>query len=450
MKIERIILSLLLLTTLSLLTTNCSDNGNELELIANADADTDGIPDTTDNCSSLSNTSQADADNDGIGDVCDTTFNFTTQPCNGGMAGDYPCNDYDLLLHIPLTIFNATSGNDSWGWTDTTTEKEYAIIALNNGTAFVDVTNPNEAIYIGKLPTATVPSSWRDVKVYKDHAYIVSEATNHGMQVFDLTRLRDITNIPETFTVDTQFNDFGSAHNIVINEESGYAYAVGTSRSGTYRGGPLFINIKDPKNPISEGGYGDDSYSHDAQVVTYNGPDIDYTGKEILIGSNENEVAIVDVTDKANPKRISTIAYSNIGYTHQGWFTEDQKYFILGDELDETDRGFNTRSIVFDFTDLDNPSIQLEYSGPTSAIDHNGYVKGNTFYLANYTAGIRMIDISNIAGNTMTEVGSFDTFPNNDNAAFRGVWNVYPYFNSGNIVISDINSGLFIVKQSTP
>ena len=437
--------------TLSFCLLNCSSSDDEDPdpvVITIDDEDTDGIADAADNCATVSNTNQADSDGDGMGDACDATFSFSTLPCSGGIAGTFPCNDYDLLLHIPLTLFNASSANDSWGWTDPTTNKEYALVGLNNGVAFVDITNPNEAVYLGKLPTATVSSSWRDVKVYNNYAFVVSEADNHGMQIFDLTRLRSVTNAPATFNADVRYTGFGSAHNIVINEDSGYAYAVGTSRSGTFRGGPLFINVQDPLNPIDEGGYGEDAYSHDAQTVIYNGPDTDYTGKEILIGSNENEIAIVDVTDKAAPKRISTISYSNVGYTHQGWFTEDQQFFILGDELDESNLGFNTRSLVFDFSDLDNPSFKMQYSGPTSAIDHNGYVKGNTFYLANYTAGIRTIDISNIASGTMTEIGFFDTFIPNNDAAFSGVWNVYPYFPSGNILISDINGGLFIVKKS--
>ena len=368
--------------------------------------------------------------------------------CPNGIANGFPCKNYDLQSQISLNEMSAASGNDSWGWTDPTTNKEYVLMGLNNGTAFVDISDPENPVYLGKLPTATVNSGWRDVKVYKNHAFIVSEAPNHGMQVFDLSKLRNLSSPPQTFTTDTHFTDFGSAHNIVINEESGYAYPVGTDRSGIYRGGPLFINIQDPLNPINEGGYGEDSYSHDAQAITYNGPDTDYSGKEILIGSNENEVAIVDVTDKANPQRISTISYSNVGYTHQGWFTEDHKYFILGDELDETGFGFNSRTIVFDFSDLDNPIFKTEYTGPTAAIDHNGYVKGNLFFLANYTAGVRVIDISDIANGNLSEVGFFDTYPNNNNASFDGVWSVYPYFNSGNIVISDADNGLFIVKKS--
>jgi len=237
-----------------------------------------------------------------------------------------------------------------------------------------------------------------------------------------------------------------NAHNIVINTESGYAYGVGTQ---TFSGGPHFVNIQDPTNPVGEGGYSANSYSHDAQVVTYNGPDTDYVDKEIMIGSNENEIAIVDITDKANPAEIATISYPNIGYTHQGWFTEDQRYFLLGDEIDEISFGFNTRTVVFDFSDLDDPQIHFEYEGTNPSTDHNGYVVGDLFYLASYRAGMRVLDISDIANQNMTEVGYFDTVPSSNSVGTSGLWNVYPFFESGNIVLSGDN-GFTLVKQNDP
>ena len=368
-------------------------------------------------------------------------------PCENGMAGIYPCSDYDLVARISLEQLGESgiSGRDCWGWTDPVTQKEYALMCTSDGTTFIDISDASNPVIVGKLPTATVNSSWRDVKVYNNHAFVVSEAQNHGMQVFDLTRLRNISNPPQTLTSDARYTGFGNAHNIVINESKGYAYAVGTT---TFSGGPHFIDISNPSSPVAAGGYASNAYSHDAQVVTYNGPDTDYTGREILIGSNENEVVIVDVTNKANPTRISRITYNNIGYTHQGWFTDGQQYFILGDETDEINFGGNTRSIVFDFTDLDNPTFHMNYFGPTTAVDHNGYVNGNTFYLANYTAGVRMIDITAIAGGTLNEIGYFDTSPANDNTSFNGVWSVYPYFSSGNIILSDVNRGFFIIRKS--
>jgi choice-of-anchor B domain-containing protein len=381
-------------------------------------------------------------------------FSYSQTPCQNGLAGSYPCNDYDLMSHITLSQMSASSGNDSWGWTDSQTGKEYAIICLDNGTAFIDISNPTNPIYLGKVPTATSNSTWRDVKVYKNHAFIISEASGHGLQVFDLTRLRNVANPPQTFTADTRYTEFGNAHNIVINEDSGYAYIVGAQRnSGPYQGGPLFINIQNPKNPTNAGGFlsgGQRAYTHDAQVITYNGPDSDHTGKEILIGSNEIEIVIADITDKANPKTISTIKYSDVNYTHQGWFTEDLRYFILGDELDEQGVGFNTKTIIFDFQDLDNPKFHFNYFGPTAATDHNGYVKGNLFYLANYRAGLRVIDVSNIGAKSMTEVGFFDTYTSSNSVTMSGAWNVYPYFESGNIVISDIEGGFFLVRKSGP
>ncbi len=373
-----------------------------------------------------------------------SAFTFAQTPCLNGTAGAFPCSGMDLLSRLSLNDLNADAGNDSWGWTDPQGGKEYAIMGLDNGAAFVDISDPVNPIYLGKLPTHTDPSTWRDIKVYNNYAFVVSEADGHGMQVFDLTRLRNVANPPAIFSEDAHYDGFGHCHNIVINEETGYAYAVGTS---TFNGGPHFINIQDPLNPVGEGGFSDDNYCHDAQVVIYDGPDADYTGREIFFGSNEDRVSIVDVTDKNNPQDISNGFYGSVEYTHQGWLTEDKRYFIIGDELDESSFGFNTRTIIFDVTDLDNPEVHFEYEADTEAIDHNGYVVGNDFYLASYRAGLRIMDISDIENENMVETKFFDTYPNNDSANFDGAWSVYPYFASGNIVISDIDRGLFIVRD---
>jgi choice-of-anchor B domain-containing protein len=365
--------------------------------------------------------------------------------CENGMAGIYPCYGYDLQSFISLAELDTDRGNDSWGWTDPDNGDEYAIMGVKNGTVFIDISDPINPVYLGKLPTHTTNSTWRDIKVYQNHAFVVSEANNHGMQVFDLTRLRDVSNPPEIFTEDAHYDGFGSSHNIVINEETGYAYSVGDN---TYSGGAHFIDISDPLNPIAAGGYSDDGYTHDAQVVIYNGPDTDYTGREIYIGSNKEKVVIVDVTDKNNPQHISSVTYSNFSYTHQGWITDDFKYYILGDEADEINFGFNTKTIVLDLTDLDNPIHSFDYSGPTLATDHNGYVNGDLFYLANNAAGLRVIDISDISNGEMTEIGFFDSHPLNDFAGYEGIWSTYPYFESGNIVISD-REGFLVVKSST-
>ena len=369
--------------------------------------------------------------------------------CENGFAGIYPCKGYDLLSRIPLEYFESVEGNDSWGWTDSFDGKEYALMGLDDGTAFVDISDPEVPLYLGKLPSATVNSSWRDIKVYEDYAFIVSEAPGHGLQVFDLSKLRSVKT-QQTFDSDLNFNAFGNAHNIAINKESGFAYVLG---SKLFDGGPAFIDINSPLNPSIVGGYSFSSYTHDAQVVKYHGPDTRFKEKEILFGSNSiggenNQLIILDVTDKKKPELISSIEYSNAGYTHQGWISDDHKYFFLGDELDELQIGHRTKTRVFDIQNLENPIIHNTYYGQTASIDHNLYVKGSKIYMANYTSGMRVVDFNNISDNDFREEGYFDTYPSDNSTNFFGAWNVYPFFSSGVILISDINYGLFIVKSS--
>ena len=365
-------------------------------------------------------------------------------PCTGGFAGAFPCDGYDLLSNISKSILSNEDGSDIWGWTDPMTNKEYALITFEDKTCFVDVSDPVNPIYLGNIPTNAGVNFWRDVKVYNNHAYIVADIVgNHGMQVFDLTRLRNVTSPPETFVPDTVLTDVGSCHNIAINEATGFAYLLGCN---TYSGGPHFVDLSNPTNPVTVGGYSTDGYTHDAQIVTYNGPDTEHTGKEIMIASNENEIVILDVTNKASVTRLSRIDYLDVGYTHQGWLSDDQRYFYLGDETDEIDFGYATRGMVFDFNDLDNPSFVTTFLGNSNAIDHNYYTDGNKLYQANYTAGLRILDISNPSN--VTEIGYFDTHPENNNTTFFGAWSVYPYFASGNIIISDIDRGLFVIRES--
>ena len=370
-------------------------------------------------------------------------------PCEDGMAGIYPCKGYDLLSRISLESFGSSEGNDNWGWTDPETGKEYVLAGLDDGTSFVDISDPETPEILGKLPTATDNSPWRDIKVFQNHAFIVSEAPSHGVQVFDLTRLRTLTSYT-IFSEDAHLTSIKNAHNIWINEATGFAYVFG---SNLYQGGPVFIDINEPKNPQIVGGYAADSYTHDAQIVIYNGPDEKYVGKEILFASNSdggssNQIVILDVTDKENPIKINSVTYSNGGYTHQGILSEDHRYFFLGDELDVLNFGNATQTRIFDFANLEQPQLFLNYLGGVNAIDHNGYVRGDKFYLASYTAGLRVLDLSQIENKRVTEFGYFDTYPGDNNPKFDGVWNVYPFFESGVIALQDISSGMFLIKAS--
>lgn len=368
-------------------------------------------------------------------------------PCVNGQAGEFSCENVDLLSFIPLADFQAGSGNDIWGWTDPRTGRNYALMGLDNGTAFVDISRPTSPRYLGKLPTRTEPSTWRDIKVHDDHAFIVSEAEEHGMQVFDLTRLRDRSGPPQVFTPDALYSGFSNSHNVAINEDTGFAYAVGTDTCG---GGPHVVNIRDPKRPTFGGCISGDGYTHDTQVVVYDGPDERFTGREIAFSSNEDTLTVVDVTDKANPVQLARIPYLGFAYTHQGWLTPDQRYFVLGDELDETVFQHNTRTYVFDLvnlTDSVRPALEVEtYTAETPAIDHNLYSKGQYLYQANYRAGLRVLDTRNVAGADFDEVGFFDIYPEDDAAEFNGAWSNYPYFDNGTVIVSGIEQGLFVLR----
>jgi choice-of-anchor B domain-containing protein len=377
------------------------------------------------------------------------TIAFCQTICTSGFAGIFPCDKIDLMTNMPFTQIggiSTTRGNDCWGWTDPLNGKEYALMGCTSHTAFVDISNPIAPVYLGKLnSTNNINSTWRDIKVYNNYAFIVSESTGHGMQVFDLTRLRNVTS-PQDFTTDALYSEFGRCHNIAINEATGFAYCIG---SNTFSGGIHAVNIQNPLTPVFSFGYSASGYTHDAQIVIYNGPDTSNIGKEIYFGANENKVVVIDVTDKTNPILLSNFTYSNTGYTHQGWLTTDLKYWIVGDELDEIDFGFNTKSIIIDMTDLENPVLKGNYLGTTPAIDHNGYTKNNEFYLANYRAGLRIMNSANIeTSSNMNEIAYFDTYPANNSAQFNGAWSTYPFFASGNILISDIERGLFIVKKN--
>jgi len=367
--------------------------------------------------------------------------------CENGLAEGFPCNKVNLAAHITNSQMGGSAGNDVWGWTDPLTGKEYALMGLNNGTAFVDISDPEFPIRLGRLPTHTSNSSWRDIKTYGHYAYIVSEAVDHGMQVFDLHRLRNVVAPPVVFTEDAHYPQFGRAHNIVIDTDSGFAFAVGSVQgTQTCNAGLHMIDIRTPQSPTFAGCFGSDGYTHDAQCLIYAGPDTEHAGKEICLAANEDTVTIVDVSNKAAPVQLSRTSYAGSAYTHQGWLTADGRYFLVNDEIDEINNGHNTRTYVFAVSDLDAPSLHTVYSGPVAASDHNLYVHNGYAYESNYRSGLRIVDLANIDAGVLTEAAFFDTQPASNASGTSGAWSVYPYFASGRVVVSDISAGLFVLE----
>lgn len=375
-------------------------------------------------------------------------------PCVGGKAGVYECSNIDLLAFTPLAQLGGTSranGNDIWGWEDPVSGIEYAIMGLTEGTSFVDISNPeNPRVVAWVVDTLKLSTVWRDIKVYNNKAYITSESRDHGMQVVDLTRLRDMKQTTGAVTIapDYTYAEFGSCHNMVINEDTGFGYGVG---SRTCSGGLHMIDLKTP-NPTFAGCFSSDGYTHDAQCVVYNGPDTRYTGREICVNFNEDTLTIVDVEDKSAPKMLSRIAYNGVAYTHQGWMTADQQYMLMDDELDELE-GTNdghTVTYVWDIRSLTAPVNTGNYKAKVMSIDHNLYIIKNRAFASNYESGLRILDTTNIASASITEVGFFDVRPESTKVAFNGAWSVYPYFKSGSIVVASIERGLFVLKFNDP
>ncbi|HEX9892796.1 MAG TPA: choice-of-anchor B family protein [Gemmatimonadales bacterium] len=381
--------------------------------------------------------------------------------CEQGKAALFGCEQMDLLGFLPVSALGGKRGimlNDIWGWTDEASSREFALVGRMDGTAFVEITDPSNPRYLGELPlhAGAKPNLWRDIKVYKNHAFIVSDGAGpHGIQVFDLTQLLTALGGSRTFTETAHYDKIASAHNIAINEESGFAYPIGNSGGGETCGGALhMVDIRDPRNPKFAGCYADPAtgnartgYTHDAQCVTYKGPDSRYTGREICFNASETAVGIADVTDKANPKPIAVASYPNTAYAHQGWLTEDHRYFYLDDEGDELSGTVpKTRTLVWDMTKLDEPVLVKEFLGTTSATDHNLYVRGRYMFQSNYVSGVRVIDISDPTN--PKETGYFDTVPFGENVpGFAGSWSNYPYFKSGTIIATSMREGLFILRH---
>jgi choice-of-anchor B domain-containing protein len=371
-------------------------------------------------------------------------------PCVNGTAAGYPCSNIDLLAFEPVANFSATSTNSLWGWTDAQSGIEYALVGANNGTAFFSLAKPDHPLYLGKLPTHTGSSIWRDVRVYANHAYVVSDNNGaHGMQVFDLTQLRGVTT-PQTFAETTFVGGFGRGHTIAINEATGFAYVAGsdTCPAPTENGGLRMYNLQSPAAPVFVGCIATGGYTHETQCWTYSGPDAAHKGKELCFNANGNSgrIAIVDVSNKSTPITLSSTPYTGSRYTHQGWLTDDQRYFLVNDELDETNSGHNARTYVFDVADLDAPVLVGYHQHALSVIDHNLYVHDGHVFESNYEAGLRILRLGNLSQAEMTEVAYFDVWPGSNSAAFNGNWNNYRFPGSGNVIATGIDEGLFVLQ----
>jgi choice-of-anchor B domain-containing protein len=387
---------------------------------------------------------------------------FGQTVCVNGMAGEYPCRNMDLMKFMTLQECGCDPNgntNDVWGWVSPASGKEFAILGCAELTSFIDVTDPVNPILVGTLPTHSVGSLWRDVESRGNWLYVVSEAQGHGMQIFDLTQLDGVASPPVVFAETAHYDFFSNCHTVNVDPVSGYVYAYGTD---SYNGGEHIVNVSDPLNPVLAGGYDASGYTHDGFAWTYDGPDPDYVGREIVIacngrGNSENDkLVIVDVTNKTDCTPIGEYNYNGqatIGYFHQGWITKNKKFFLMNDELDEMALGNNqepygTRTHIFNITNLDNVTYQGFYESTSPAIDHNLYTLDQFVYESNYRSGVRVLDAIRVGSSILSEVAFFDLYPENDNAQFSGTWSNYPYLPSGLVLATSMYDGFFIMKPT--
>ncbi|OKY24760.1 choice-of-anchor B family protein [Thalassotalea sp. PP2-459] len=400
----------------------------------------------------------------------------TNVNCVNGKAGSYDCENIDLLGHLPLSALstNSGAGSDIWGHVDLNTGKEYAIIGLERGASVVDVSDPSNPTEVGAVNGRAVV--WRDIKVYQyfdksiglwqAYAYVTLDGASPSNTEY--VTIIDLNNLPHSINVVEKNQTVYSAHNVYI---SNVDYSLNIAHpnttpilhlAGTNKNTGQFLNydLSDPKTLTqltdayqSDQSTGSRPYTHDAasMTITDSRKDTDCVNAQafctIFFDFNESEFLLWDITDTTKTTDLGRATYSGAQYVHSGWSSEDNNYVFVHDELDEVNLGINSTLRIFDITDLTNPTQVGSWVGDTKAIDHNGFVRGNRYYMSNYERGLTVLDITDPA--SPEQVGYFDTFTPSDNASFNGAWGVYPYLPSGNILVSDINSGLFIFKDNT-
>ena len=387
-------------------------------------------------------------------------------PCSNGFAGEFACNNVSLVSHVPLSEFNASAANDIWGHHDLNTGIEYAILGLRDGVAVVSLEDPTMPVVVGKITQQS--TTWRDIKVlqrfnqtlkqWQSYAYVTADSASVGLTILDLNNLPNSVSVARIDSTDL------SAHNVYISNvdytlntpfkgEPGLHILGANNGSGAVRTYSL-ADALNPRARWTRSGETPDLYTHDASSVLITDgrassqcPNATPEGCHLLLDFNEQEIRLWDHSDISQASELANVSYAGASYVHSGWWSEDKNYIFVHDELDERNNVTNTQVYVFDITDLTNPTQVGTWVGETAAIDHNGFVRGNRYYMSTYERGLTVLDISDPSA--PQTVGFFDTFPISDGANFNGAWGVYPYLKSGLVLVSDINSGLYVLKDET-
>ncbi|MEM7202912.1 MAG: choice-of-anchor B family protein [Planctomycetota bacterium] len=304
--------------------------------------------------------------------------------------------------------------SDVWGYA-APDGRELALLGAKNGLYVIECTDPQNPVQRGFFPNSL--SGWadsvpRDIRTYRDHAYVVSEGGG-GMQIIDL---QDPGQPRLVTTWGT--SQWAHAHNIAVDLERGVAYPCGTSV------GLGVVALTDPANPQWLGAHAG-NYVHDLFVRD---------GVAHLAEYNASSYRIIDAT--ALPTRV-TVGTAPVPSAHTAWPTRDNRYAVTGSEQD----GGDLR--VFDISVPRLPAEIASYrTGPADSVIHNAMMHDRLVHIAYYAEGYRCVDLSD--PHNPVEVGHYVTSPGT--GTWSGAWGIYPFQPSGNVYISDTNSGLHVLR----
>lgn len=307
--------------------------------------------------------------------------------------------------------------------------REYAILGTFDGTQFVDITdasNIHEVGFVASTSPGDPNNLWREMKTYSHYAYLVSEVRNSGIQIVDLQYLPDSVHYVKKFV------PAGHTFTHSISQSGPYLYLNGCN-PGFGNGVTVLDLTVNPETPVKRGGYNAD-YIHDCRIVN----DTIYAANVYV-----SKVSIINATNKNTLTGITSfINIANSG-PHNTAVTDDRKYILVTDEVGNLPRALK----IWNIQDLGNITYVTNWqpTGITSAIVHNVEIYGKYALLAHYTAGVRLVDISNPA--LPTEVAYYDTYPSDDFGNYEGCWGVY-MFPSGKIIASDRSTGLYVLKTN--
>ena len=387
-------------------------------------------------------------------------------PCIGNVSAGFPCTSVSLLSHLAFDVLKPTStrANDIWGYTDLNTGREYAFIGVENGVAILDVTDPVAPEQVG-APTGS-STTWRDVEIYqvfdataqrwRAYAYVTAD------NVQDVLMVLDLSGLPNGVERVEHASDHRAAHtNYMLDADFTYGISqtgappvLGIAGANLNGGNHRLYSLSNPRAPallsVSSSGYAHDLVSFPIRDARKNTQCVNAQTQpqcQVLADFNENTVDIWDVTDPASRQLLFSRDYTNWRFTHSGWWTEDGVTCTSTTSSTSAISVSTRRSACSTWRTCARRPRLDRGSGPTRAIDHNSYVKGNRLYFSNYSEGLTILDITNPVA--PVRVGQFDTFPATSEVGFVGAWGVYPFFASGTIAISDINSGLYLVRNET-